>query len=206
MIKNIVLDIGGVIFDDSNLNLSKWLNKDEEEIKKIAKVAYGGNFKKCLLGQMTIEQHLLELKNIEVQNYDIIKYILSYENLKYSFPLMTSIIEVIQELRKRNYKIYLLSNITEESYKYICETIDMKKLFDGGLFSYEEHMVKPNKEFYESLINKYNLIKEETIFFDDKEKNVIAANEIGIKAIQFKNVKALYDNLDIDKVISDGYV
>ena len=45
--------------------------------------------------------------------------------------------------------------------------------FDGGLFSYEEHMVKPNKEFYEKLINKYNLNKAETIFFDDKEKNVI---------------------------------
>ena len=75
----------------------------------------------------------------------------------------------------------------------------MEKLFDGGLFSYEEQMAKPNKEFYEKLINKYNLIKEETIFFDDKEKNVIAANEIGIKAIQFKNVKDIYDNLDIDK-------
>ena len=199
MIKNIVLDIGGVIFDDSDFNLSKLLNKDLEEIKKIAKVAYGGNFKKCLLGQMTVEQHILELQNIEVKNYNIIKYILSYENLKHSFPLMTSTIEVIQELIKRNYKIYLLSNITEASYKYICETIDMEKLFDGGLFSYEEQMVKPNKGFYEKLINKYNLIKEETIFFDDKEKNVIAANEIGIKAIQFKNVKDIYDNLDIDK-------
>ena len=48
----------------------------------------------------------------------------------------------------------------------------MEKLFDGGLFSYKEQMAKPNKEFYEKLINKYNLIKEETIFFDDKETNV----------------------------------
>ena len=39
----------------------------------IAKVAYGGNFKKCLLGQMTVEQHILELQNIEVKNYNIIK-------------------------------------------------------------------------------------------------------------------------------------
>lgn len=68
-------------------------------------------------------------------------------------------------------------------------------MFDGGLFSYEEHMVKPNKEFYEKLINKYNLNKEETIFFDDKEKNIIAANEIGIKAIQFKNIKDIYDSI-----------
>lgn len=195
MIKNIIFDIGGVIFDDSDLNLSKLLNKNLEEVKKIAKIAYGGNFKKCLLGQMKVEQHILDLQNCGVENYDVIKYILSYENLRYSFPVMVNTIEVIKELRKRNYKIYLLSNITESSYKYICKTINVDELFDGGLFSYEEHMVKPNKEFYEKLINKYNLNKEETIFFDDKEKNIIAANEIGIKAIQFKNVKDIYDNI-----------
>ena len=37
MIKNIVLDIGGVIFDDSDFNLSKLLNKDLEETKKLQK-------------------------------------------------------------------------------------------------------------------------------------------------------------------------
>ena len=35
MIKNIIFDIGGVIFDDSDLNLSKLLNKDLEEVKKL---------------------------------------------------------------------------------------------------------------------------------------------------------------------------
>ena len=62
MIKNIILDIGGVIFDDSDLNLSKLLNKDIEEIKKITKVVYGGNFEKCLLGQMTVQEHISKLK------------------------------------------------------------------------------------------------------------------------------------------------
>ena len=35
MIKNIIFDIGGVIFGDSDLNLSKLLNKDLEEVKKL---------------------------------------------------------------------------------------------------------------------------------------------------------------------------
>ena len=196
MIKNIIFDIGGVIFDDSDLNLAKLLNKDLNEIKDIAQIAYGGNFKKCLLGEMKVEEHISKLQSQGIENYDIIKYILSYENLKYYFPIMEATVEVIKKIRKEGYKIYLLSNITEASYNYISKSINLDELFDGGLFSYKEHMVKPNKDFYKKLINKYNLDKEETIFFDDKEKNVIASNEMGIKAIQFKSIKDIYDNIN----------
>ena len=196
MIKNIILDIGGVIFDDSDLNLSKILNLSLEETKKIVKIAFGGNFKKCLLGELTIDEHLLDLKKQNVDNYEVIEYILSFDNLKYSFPVMNDTIEVINMLKTSNYKIYLLSNITKESYKYISETIVVSKSFDGGIFSYVEHIAKPNKEIYERLINKYNLNKKETIFFDDKEKNVAAAKEIGLKSIKFNNIVDIYDNLD----------
>ena len=108
MIKNIILDIGGVIFDDSDLNLSKILNLSLEETKKIAKIAFGGNFKKCLLGELTIDEHLLDLKKQNVDNYEVIEYILSFDNLKYSFPVMNDTIEVINMLKTSNYKIYLL--------------------------------------------------------------------------------------------------
>lgn len=48
MIKNIIFDIGGIIFDDSIENINKILDKDSTSIYK---KAYGGNFKKCLLGK-----------------------------------------------------------------------------------------------------------------------------------------------------------
>ena len=38
MIKNIILDIGGVIFDDGNKNLQKVLNISVEETKKLSKM------------------------------------------------------------------------------------------------------------------------------------------------------------------------
>ena len=41
------------------------------------------------------------------------------------------------------------------------------------------------------LINKFNLNKEETIFFDDKEKNVVMANEVGIKAFVFNSIDSI---------------
>ena len=46
MIKNIILDVGGILFDDSKDNIEKILGKDCDYIYK---TAYGKEFKKCLL-------------------------------------------------------------------------------------------------------------------------------------------------------------
>ena len=51
MVKNIILDVGGILFDDSKWNIEKILNKNCDNIYKIA---YGQGFKKCLLGEMVM--------------------------------------------------------------------------------------------------------------------------------------------------------
>ena len=54
-------------------------------------------------------------------------------------------------------------------------------------------MVKPNHDIYNLVIDRYGLKKEETVFFDDREKNVISANEVGIKAYVFKDISDIED-------------
>ena len=103
--------------------------------------------------------------------------------------------EYIKNLKKKGYRLYLLTNITEDSYNYIKNLIDINKIFDGGIYSYQEHLIKPDYDIYNLLINKFNLNKSETIFFDDKEKNVIAANEVGIKSFVFTSIKDIKNNL-----------
>ena len=102
---------------------------------------------------------------------------------------------LIVELKKQGYKIYLLSNITKTSFEYIKDTTDLMQYIDGGLYSYQEKMVKPHYAFFERLIKKYNLSKDETIFFDDKDKNIKAGKEIGIKSIKFTSIDDVKDNL-----------
>ena len=114
MIKNIVLDVGGVIFDDSKQNIQKLLNKNCDNIYKIA---YGSGFKKCLLGEISVQEHINSLK--DEKDFNDISYILKKENLIKSYPLIKNNFEYIKDLRKRGYKLFLLTNITEDSYNYI---------------------------------------------------------------------------------------
>lgn len=191
MIKNILLDVGGVIFDDSKQNIQKLLNKNCDNIYKIA---YGSGFKKCLLGEISVQEHINSLK--DEKDFNDISYILKKENLIKSYPLIKNNFEYIKDLRKRGYKLFLLTNITEDSYNYINELININEKFDGGIYSYQEHLIKPDYDIYNLLINRFNPNKDETIFFDDKEKNVKAANEVGIKSYVFTSINDIESNLE----------
>ena len=191
MIKNIVLDVGGIFFDDSKRNIQKLLNKNCDNIYKIA---YGSGFKKCLLGEISVQEHINSLK--DEKDFNDISYILKKENLIKSYPLIKNNFEYIKGLRKRGYKLFLLTNITEDSYNYINELINIDETFDGGIYSYQEHLIKPDYDIYNLLINRFNLNKDETIFFDDKAKNVKAANEVGIKSYVFTSINDIESNLE----------
>lgn len=191
MIKNIILDIGGVLFDDSKYNIEKILKKNSDNIYK---KAYGSGFKKCLLGEITVQEHIKSLSNEE--EFKDIEYILKKDNLIKTYPLIKNNFKYIKSLKERGFKIYLLTNITEDSYNYINDLININKIFDGGIYSYQEHLIKPNYDIYNLLISKFKLNKDETIFFDDKEKNIIAARSIGIKSFIFTSIDDIEKNIN----------
>lgn len=184
MIKNIVLDIGGILFDDSKSNVEKLLHKNCDTIYK---KTYGGNFKECLIGNMSVKEHLELLKDDE--DYQDIKYLL--QNLSLATPLMKENYEYIKSLKEKGYHLYLLSNITEDSFQYINEVLDLSHFVDGGVYSYQEHVKKPEHTIYQTVLKRFHLDPKETIFFDDKLKNVVAANENGLPSIEFKSIETL---------------
>lgn len=197
MIKNIIFDIGGIILDVSDEVLEGFLNKTKEEIKYINRIVYGKRFNDCLLGDITHEEYMKELisKYPELKN-DIEKLLLpKYQ--KDILPLKKEVLDIIYKLKSKSYKIYFLSNLTEVSYYYIKDELNILKNIDGGIYSWKEHLIKPQKDIYELLIERYNLDKSETLFFDDTEKNVVAANKLGIRGIKFKDVSDILNEIDL---------
>jgi HAD superfamily hydrolase (TIGR01509 family) len=57
--------------------------------------------------------------------------------------------------------------------------------FDGEIISCEEGLVKPEKEIYSLLLERFCLDPAQTMFIDDRKENVIAAAELGITPFHF---------------------
>lgn len=185
MIKNIVFDIGGVLLDDGKENLKKFLEVSEEDIKKLYKIVYGSKeFRQYLIGRLNLDECMegVILKNPEQKEF--IEKLLSKENLPKTMPIKNDILNVLREVKEK-YKIYFLSNLTEDTYLYIKNILEE---FDGGIYSFKAHVCKPDSKIYLKLIKTFNLKKEETIFFDDRQKNVDIGNSLGIKSIKFNNI------------------
>lgn len=191
MLKNIIFDIGGIILEWGNRPIQKLLNKSDKEVKKISKIIYGDKrFKSCILGELSQTEYMKQLIGENTEYSDDIYKILSEEYQEKVLPVIKENLGKIIELKNKGYKIYFLSNITDVSYNYLKNKLKILDLIDGGVYSFKEHTKKPEKEIFDILIKRYNLNKDETIFFDDSEKNVKAGNEYGIKSYVFKSLES----------------
>ena len=194
MIKNIIFDVGGVIFDDKNNNLKEKFNLSEDKAKEITNITFGNNFKDCMLGKISVSEYMEMMKNKYSDIADEILYLLDSKDYSETFPLKKDVYDIVVQLYKKGYSLYILSNNTKDSFEYVSSYMDMN-MFKGVVSSYQEHLIKPDSGIYELIIDRYNLDKEETIFFDDSSKNVDKGNELGIKSIKFTNVEDIINNI-----------
>ena len=87
-------------------------------------------------------------------------------------------------LRERGIRTCVLSNNNPASMKYIRRmfTADGKTMddyFDAVFLSYELHELKPSEAIFRKMIAAGGMRPEETLFIDDGQKNVDAAQRLG---------------------------
>ena len=94
-------------------------------------------------------------------------------------------IEILKELHRIGYETYILSNYMQEPYDIVKTKHDFFSLVDGKILSFEEHVVKPEKEIYQILLSRFNLVPEESVFIDDHQYVLDVAAQFGINIILF---------------------
>ena len=70
-----------------------------------------------------------------------------------------------------------------------------QKNIDGIIISAEINMIKPNKNFYEYILNKYKIKSNELLFLDDNINNIEEANKLGISTIKVNKDTDLYSEI-----------
>jgi putative hydrolase of the HAD superfamily len=74
------------------------------------------------------------------------------------------------------------------------------KWFDGGIFSGDVQLIKPEPEIYALLESRYQLQAAETIFIDDLLVNIEAAKARGWHGIHFESAAQV--STDVQTLLS----
>jgi 2-haloacid dehalogenase len=105
-------------------------------------------------------------------------------------------VEIFKELKESGkYRIYALTNWSAETFPMAQEKFEFLGWFDGIVVSGAEKMRKPEPEFYQILLDRYNVNPAESLFIDDNYRNILAAEKLGINCIHFTSAEKLKDEL-----------
>ncbi len=93
----------------------------------------------------------------------------------------------VRALKQSGYQVLVLSNFSHKAVADCGEVLDFLPFTDGGILSYQDHVIKPQPEIYDLLMERYGLVLEECVFMDDTLVNVEAAQKAGIHGIHFRD-------------------
>lgn len=94
-------------------------------------------------------------------------------------------IPMIEELKRRGHRVFFLSNYFEFLIHAAPDALRFTRYMDGGIFSCNEKVVKPDAEIYSRLCERYGISKDNCVFIDDSPKNIKGANDFGIRGILY---------------------
>ena len=105
-------------------------------------------------------------------------------------------VEIFRQLKtNEDLKFYALTNWSAELFPVALERYDFLHWFDGRVVSGEEKTRKPFPEFYQRLLDRYQVKPEEALFIDDSLRNVKAAEMLAIPSVHFQKPELLLTNL-----------
>ena len=200
-IKNVVFDFGGVLLDWNPRYFYKSIFNDDQKMEYFlqniatstwnAQMDKGRSFEECM--KERAEQYP-EYKD------PIMLYRKGWETmLKGPIESGMRVLDAVMNAQK--FKVYGLTNWSAETFPGTFNKYKFLQKFEGIVVSGEEQMIKPEKGIYLTLIERYNLVPEETFFMDDNIQNVETALSRGINAVQFtgtdKNLEQIAKILNI---------
>lgn len=200
MIKNAVFDIGSVLLKFTPIEFLKSKYNDEDLVKKLYKNIFASNeWVELDRGTITYEDATKEFCRRDPENTEAIKKVMDTWHEMHVPVEGTS--EFLKALKKKGYKIYLLTNYHLKAFEIISKKYDFIRNVDGEIVSARVKLLKPDPAIYKALVDKYSIKPEESVFIDDREENVEAARKLGFYGIVFKNADELKKEFEKDVAV-----
>ncbi len=184
MIKNIIFDFGQVLihFEPSYM-VGKYVS-DERDGALLSKVVFDRLYWDKLDAGTISDAEVIEecKKRLPERLWAAAEQI--YYNWVYNLPPVEGMQELVEELRERGIRLFLLSNISTYFAEHAHE-FPVLSLFERCVFSAVCGTVKPSREIFEYICREGGILPCETLFIDDSPKNIKGAQDFGITGYLF---------------------
>lgn len=208
-IKNIIFDFGGVILDiDPQLTIEAFAKLGFNDFEKVMTPEFKddiiGKFERGILTPEIFRKKLKDFLGIKVTDQKLDD---AWNSLLFDIP--GERIKIIEKV-KDNYNIFLLSNSNEIHYDLFVRDLQLRfgyrefdELFHKAYFSFDLHLLKPDPDIYEFVINQHGLNPAETLFIDDNMDNIEAAKKVGLLTYKLEKPTRIRDIFKNGTLIED---
>jgi putative hydrolase of the HAD superfamily len=184
-IRLIVSDFGGVICTfDYRIFCERLARRSAHSADDVYAAIYGNDLqRKFEQGHLTGREYhrrVMRLFGVEIPYKE---FFAMYGNI---FTEIPATCDLLRRLRTR-YPLYLLSDTNEIHFGYVMQTVDVLRLFDQFIVSYEVGAMKPGPRIYQEVLRRSSLPAEACVFIDDRVGNVEGAKRVGMHAVHFRD-------------------
>jgi len=190
IIRNIILDLGGVVLDiDYNLTLKAF---EKYGIKLNDHSTFTGSnelFNQFDCGLINTDTFRQEFNH----KFGVTLGPAEFDNAWNALLLNwdTERLCLIEQLKK-DYRVYLLSNTNVIHFNHYNQLLveetgkELKEYFHRAHLSFEMGIRKPQVEIFQRVLSENGLTPSETLFIDDTQEHINAAKGLGIQTIHLE--------------------
>ncbi|MBQ9528176.1 MAG: HAD family phosphatase [Fretibacterium sp.] len=183
MIDTVIFDIGNVL---AEFNWDRYIHQlfsDESVISKVNDAIWGNmlweEFDRGVMDDEEVIAAFIE------RDPDVEREIrLACKHVGGCIKRMDHAIPWIREVKSMGCHAFYLSNYSRINMRANPDVLDFIPLMDGGVFSCDVHLLKPDRAIYARICQEYGLTPSSCAFIDDVASNVEAARNFGLHAIQ----------------------
>jgi len=193
MIKNIVFDLGGVIFKiDKNQAIRRFKEVGfDDAASYLDDFTQVGIFGDLESGRITAEQFRCQLSDLAGKDLTLEDCAYGWQGYVVELPQRN--LDKLIELRQRGFRLSLLSNTNPFMMQWARSNAfdgrghGLDHYFDALYLSYEMGVMKPENRIFEMMLLGENAKPQETVFIDDSAHNTEVAASMGIHVLQPDN-------------------
>jgi len=94
-------------------------------------------------------------------------------------------VALLGELKARGVRLLALTNWSQETFPIARQRFPFLQWFEGIVVSGEERLIKPDPRIYQRLLERYAVDPARALYIDDSQRNVAAAEALGMRGWWF---------------------